>query len=67
VEGLIRAWERSDRTTQSDTASVGAAKQTGAAAPGSIPQRRNPSLRGPNAGASLLGYLFGVWKRWPAV
>ncbi|MER2102680.1 MAG: hypothetical protein ABS999_12390, partial [Pseudomonas atacamensis] len=22
------------------------------------PQRRNPSLRGPNVGASVLGYLF---------
>ncbi|HWH85761.1 MAG TPA: hypothetical protein VNV36_03195, partial [Pseudomonas sp.] len=32
-----------------------------------IPQRRNPSLRGPNAGASLFGYFFGVWKKCLAV
>jgi len=37
VEGLIRAWERSDRLAQPNTAGVGAAKQTGDAAPGSIP------------------------------
>ncbi|GLH44825.1 hypothetical protein RS3R6_46710 [Pseudomonas atacamensis] len=60
MEGLIRAWERSDRLAQPDTAEGGAAKQTGAAAPGSVPERRDPSLRGPNVGASVLGYLFGV-------
>ena len=67
MEGLNRAWERSDRTTQSYTAEGGAAKQTGAAAPGSVPERRNPSLRGPNVGASLFGYFFGVWKKCLAV
>jgi len=60
VEGLIRGWERSDRLAQPDTADVGAAKQTVAAAPGAIPERRDPSLRGLYVGASLLGYLFGV-------
>ncbi|AZZ77696.1 hypothetical protein CCX46_21925 [Pseudomonas sp. RU47] len=70
MEGLIRAWERSDRLAQPNTAGVGAAKQTGDAAPGSIPERRNPEPQ--RAGrtqeqAFLVTFFWagipGVWKK----
>ncbi|PWB32627.1 hypothetical protein DCO47_16295 [Pseudomonas sp. NDM] len=61
---MIRAWERSDRLAQPDTAEGGAAKQTGAAAPGSIPQRRNPE---PQRGAERQGedllVTFGAFAK----
>jgi hypothetical protein len=44
VPGLIRGWERSHRLAKPNTARGGAAKQTVGAAPGSIPERRNPEL-----------------------
>ncbi|RRW55696.1 hypothetical protein EGJ55_11335 [Pseudomonas moraviensis] len=61
---MIRAWERSDRTTQSYTAEGGAAKKTVAAAPGSIPERRNtePQRGAERQGADLL-VPFGAFAK----
>ncbi|TKJ74712.1 hypothetical protein PspCFBP13508_01170 [Pseudomonas sp. CFBP13508] len=66
MEGLIRGWERSDRLAQPDTAEGGPAEQTVAAAPGSIPERRNPEPQraGRTSGRSLL--VTFCWAGIPA-